>query len=85
MKEILKRAALATCLFAVLGSCASRQSRSVSGVPDDVQGRKVILFIPGLYGSRLADADTGDPIFQVGSSRVDLQACKLEYSIVSPK
>ena len=22
---------------------------------------------------------------QVGSSRVDLQACKLEYSIVSPK
>ena len=26
---------------------------------------------------------TGDP--EVGSSRVDLQACKLEYSIVSPK
>ena len=24
-------------------------------------------------------------IMQVGSSRVDLQACKLEYSIVSPK
>ena len=23
--------------------------------------------------------------FLVGSSRVDLQACKLEYSIVSPK
>ena len=23
--------------------------------------------------------------FEVGSSRVDLQACKLEYSIVSPK
>ena len=23
--------------------------------------------------------------YQVGSSRVDLQACKLEYSIVSPK
>ena len=23
--------------------------------------------------------------FHVGSSRVDLQACKLEYSIVSPK
>ena len=36
---------------------------------------------------RAADA-TGDPRFQerlVGSSRVDLQACKLEYSIVSPK
>ena len=27
---------------------------------------------------------TGEAIF-VGSSRVDLQACKLEYSIVSPK
>ena len=26
-----------------------------------------------------------DAIHQVGSSRVDLQACKLEYSIVSPK
>ena len=25
------------------------------------------------------------PFGQVGSSRVDLQACKLEYSIVSPK
>ena len=24
-------------------------------------------------------------LFRVGSSRVDLQACKLEYSIVSPK
>ena len=24
-------------------------------------------------------------VIQVGSSRVDLQACKLEYSIVSPK
>ena len=33
-----------------------------------------------------ADAEK-DPIFKamVGSSRVDLQACKLEYSIVSPK
>ena len=31
--------------------------------------------------------DSGDlPAYKfVGSSRVDLQACKLEYSIVSPK
>lgn len=30
--------------------------------------------------------DNGNKIaFEVGSSRVDLQACKLEYSIVSPK
>ena len=27
----------------------------------------------------------GDSEWGVGSSRVDLQACKLEYSIVSPK
>ena len=33
------------------------------------------------------DMDTGGAVdaAQVGSSRVDLQACKLEYSIVSPK
>ena len=27
----------------------------------------------------------GEAVSKVGSSRVDLQACKLEYSIVSPK
>ena len=27
----------------------------------------------------------GADVIEVGSSRVDLQACKLEYSIVSPK
>ena len=32
------------------------------------------------------DADSGKVLGKVvGSSRVDLQACKLEYSIVSPK
>ena len=34
---------------------------------------------------RLAQSDPGNAGWQVGSSRVDLQACKLEYSIVSPK
>ena len=29
--------------------------------------------------------DTETAVDVVGSSRVDLQACKLEYSIVSPK
>ena len=33
----------------------------------------------------LAGADEVDMVIDVGSSRVDLQACKLEYSIVSPK
>ena len=32
-----------------------------------------------------APCDFGDEVADVGSSRVDLQACKLEYSIVSPK
>ena len=35
--------------------------------------------------TNLSGADTTNSNFQVGSSRVDLQACKLEYSIVSPK
>ena len=34
---------------------------------------------------RAWDIETGRPLGDVGSSRVDLQACKLEYSIVSPK
>ena len=32
-----------------------------------------------------SNAMAGVPVWSVGSSRVDLQACKLEYSIVSPK
>ena len=34
-------------------------------------------------GALIVDSGTERPV--VGSSRVDLQACKLEYSIVSPK
>ena len=33
----------------------------------------------------LFDLETSTELVTVGSSRVDLQACKLEYSIVSPK
>ena len=33
----------------------------------------------------IVDNTVPTPILMVGSSRVDLQACKLEYSIVSPK
>ena len=38
---------------------------------------------PGAHHTSLLEG----PVFdrEVGSSRVDLQACKLEYSIVSPK
>ena len=41
-----------------------------------------ILLITSNFLSPIANSA---PIFYVGSSRVDLQACKLEYSIVSPK
>ena len=45
---------------------------------------------PGLRGfndhrDRLFNQMIAQNHFQLGSSRVDLQACKLEYSIVSPK
>ena len=36
-------------------------------------------------GGYRVQGKTADAAEQVGSSRVDLQACKLEYSIVSPK
>ena len=44
--------------------------------------RNLLKFAAALVGAmsaRMIDEDV------VGSSRVDLQACKLEYSIVSPK
>ena len=35
--------------------------------------------------ARFVGSNVGNLYITVGSSRVDLQACKLEYSIVSPK
>ena len=47
----------------------------------------VIYTVPQLIKLDEDDSKQPDPKTQakVGSSRVDLQACKLEYSIVSPK
>ena len=39
----------------------------------------------GVSRAALYRYEKGEVIKLVGSSRVDLQACKLEYSIVSPK
>ena len=39
----------------------------------------------GTVNRRLVGREFGAGFEMVGSSRVDLQACKLEYSIVSPK
>ena len=54
----------------------------------EAQGQ-IILFIDELHtvvgaGKAEGAMDAGN-LLKVGSSRVDLQACKLEYSIVSPK
>ena len=38
-----------------------------------------------LLGDAIGEGGAGVVYSAVGSSRVDLQACKLEYSIVSPK
>ena len=47
---------------------------------DPTTGHRRWTFIPGpLFGNILLADEV------MGSSRVDLQACKLEYSIVSPK
>ena len=48
---------------------------------------KLALTANGAKKSKLYEGLTRDQLIQayVGSSRVDLQACKLEYSIVSPK
>ena len=42
-------------------------------------------FAPDLFSPNLGSDRRRNPRIKVGSSRVDLQACKLEYSIVSPK
>ena len=66
------------------------RGRTLRAVLADAPGEAIIVL-------DVADADRNDPRLRrielrrdqprsrVGSSRVDLQACKLEYSIVSPK
>ena len=46
---------------------------------------RAIAFLRTKRDERLASAEIDPVRLRVGSSRVDLQACKLEYSIVSPK
>ena len=49
---------------------------------DRCAGDLLRRIIPNRVVARLPEAGV---VKDVGSSRVDLQACKLEYSIVSPK
>ena len=48
------------------------------------EGRPVTLQLPSLHKGEVPIDERRIDCY-VGSSRVDLQACKLEYSIVSPK
>ena len=63
--------------------------RSCKGIAEGIENSNYLMhtdqaaFILTLYEKRVDPEDL--PFFLVGSSRVDLQACKLEYSIVSPK
>ena len=59
---------------------AARRPRLVRPLTDILIGLRCVAAIVG-YAMVLAMA----ALLGVGSSRVDLQACKLEYSIVSPK
>ena len=51
----------------------------------DIKGSDRDIFRIGLYWGFVQIVVTTITFMIVGSSRVDLQACKLEYSIVSPK
>ena len=53
-------------------------------INDERRGSHLVPLMPQIPASRLL-LETDGPYLLVGSSRVDLQACKLEYSIVSPK
>lgn len=57
--------------------------------PISITGQNVVKKRVGMWSSsRLVIATpqvVRNDVLRVGSSRVDLQACKLEYSIVSPK
>ena len=68
-----------------------RRSLAAAADPPDVARAAVRLsaalrhLVDTATGSDAPDDLLDQVATEVGSSRVDLQACKLEYSIVSPK
>ena len=70
----------------MVGSTERAPGRSSPRALDGANTQQLMVYVDDL-GAHLARArERGARILQeVGSSRVDLQACKLEYSIVSPK
>lgn len=60
MRKILE---VSSCLLSVLLSSCASPPLLCKWTPEEVSGKPVILFVPGLYGSALADEATGDRIF----------------------
>ena len=54
-------------------------------IDDDEHFRAMARSLLEQAGMSVLEAESVKQGLNVGSSRVDLQACKLEYSIVSPK
>ena len=65
--------------------CPSDNNAGAGGRPTPGTGTPNINSYRGSVGTTSLAGWNNAPGYGVGSSRVDLQACKLEYSIVSPK
>ena len=66
----------------MMRSASADASGGGQGRMDDADDRDPVERVLSTIGLRVDEARS---LLEVGSSRVDLQACKLEYSIVSPK
>ena len=96
LKQFPQKIALAETTVAVLGKGRMIGNVAVEPQPTKPAIRQIevdLVAQPTLRANAKAIANNQHPQHQlgidrratVGSSRVDLQACKLEYSIVSPK
>ena len=75
------------CSGDVTASPQGRQAATTTQIDTTpvAQAERVIDKAADAHKVVLSDDATKVLAVEVGSSRVDLQACKLEYSIVSPK
>ena len=81
------RSALLSPLILNVVGCATNGAGAPHAPPPPLPGTEACIFTVNLNDWTVIDNSTlivYAPL-RVGSSRVDLQACKLEYSIVSPK
>ena len=82
--EILERVDFRAVAFLHIDmNCALPEQRALEFFWDRLSPGGIVLFDDYTYNGHDCQREALDAT--VGSSRVDLQACKLEYSIVSPK